>query len=204
MMTTTNPVRVPAGVSTGGQFTAAARAESSVDLSASGMESLIRRGVLSPGARGMDPREAIDQHAEATGATFAERVDMLGEVGLRPRLRVDDLLDGEKLARADLEAVDLAEVEVDLVDGVDEFTVWRRPQKVRGRWRVDLGDEFGTAAGVIYANDEALVAVAEYDEEERCSQCGANLADGEGFDGRCGNCADRAEADGEWDDEEDD
>lgn len=29
------------------------------------------------------------------------------------------------------------------------------------------------------------------DEDERC-ECGASLADGEGYDGQCGNCADRA------------
>ncbi len=30
--------------------------------------------------------------------------------------------------------------------------------------------------------------------EQWCSQCGAPLDDGEGYDGSCGNCADRAEA----------
>lgn len=28
---------------------------------------------------------------------------------------------------------------------------------------------------------------------ERCSDCRRSLADGEGWDGRCGNCADRRE-----------
>ncbi len=194
-----NTARVPAGVTTGGQFAVSARSESAVDLAGPGIESLICRGVLSPGARGMNPREAIDQYAEATGAPFAERVDLLREVGLRPRFDVGDLLDGEKLTRADLEAVDPFRAEVDLVDGVDEFRVWRRPQKIRGRWRVDLGDQFGTAAGVIYADDGVQVDVAEHDEEERCSQCGADLGNGEGYDGRCGDCADRMEPDGEDD-----
>lgn len=35
---------------------------------------------------------------------------------------------------------------------------------------------------------------------ERCSRCGANLADdeGEGYDGLCGSCADIAEHEGRW------
>lgn len=198
-MTSPSTNRVPAGVTTGGQFAAGARAEPDLTLASPGVERLIARGVLSPGARGMDPREAIDQHAEATGAPFAERVELLREVGLRPRFDVGDLLDGEKLTRADLEAVDPFRAEVDLVDGVDDFRVWRRPQKIRGRWRVDLVDQFGTAAGVIYADDVVQVDVAEHDEEERCSQCGADLGNGEGCDGRCGDCADRMEPDGEDD-----
>jgi hypothetical protein len=32
-----------------------------------------------------------------------------------------------------------------------------------------------------------------YGDEDRCA-CGASLDDGEGYDGKCGNCADRAEA----------
>lgn len=34
--------------------------------------------------------------------------------------------------------------------------------------------------------------------ENHCSECGASLDDGEGYDGLCGNCADRAEAAGRW------
>ena len=30
--------------------------------------------------------------------------------------------------------------------------------------------------------------------DDCCDECGADLSDGEGYDGRCGNCADRAEA----------
>ncbi|CCG43339.1 hypothetical protein [Magnetospirillum molischianum] len=29
--------------------------------------------------------------------------------------------------------------------------------------------------------------------DDRCSECGASLEDGEGYDGKCGNCADREE-----------
>jgi hypothetical protein len=193
MTSTTNTTRMPAGVSTGGQFAGSARSESDVELSGSGIETLVRRGVLSPGARGMDLREAIDQYIESTGASFVERVDLLRAVGLAPRFAFGDLLAREKLTRADLEAVDPFRAEVDLVDGVDEFRVWRRPQKIRGRWRVDLGDAFGTAAGVVYADDGVEVDVAEHDEDERCSRCGVDVGDGEGYDGYCGDCADAAE-----------
>ena len=31
------------------------------------------------------------------------------------------------------------------------------------------------------------------DEDDVCSECGASLDDGEGFNGLCGNCADAAE-----------
>jgi len=34
--------------------------------------------------------------------------------------------------------------------------------------------------------------------EESCDECGASLADGEGYDGLCGNCADKAERHGRW------
>lgn len=147
----------------------------------------------------MDPREAIDQHAEASRASFAERVDLLNEVGLRPRFRVGELLADERLTRADLEAVDPLTAEVDLVDGVDDFRVWRRPQRVGGQWVVHLSDRFGTAAGVIRADDDTLVDVAEHDVDERCGQCGGDLSDGEGFNGYCGQCADQLEPDGEAD-----
>lgn len=195
MTSTTYTTRVPAGVSAGGQFAASARSESAVELGGSGIETLVRRGVLSPGARGMDPREAIDQYVESTGAPFVERVALLREVGLSPRFAIGDLLPREKLTRADLEAVDPFRAEVDLVDGVDEFRVWRRPQQVRGRWRVDLGDTFGTAAGVVYADDGVEVDVAAHDEDERCSRCGGDLGDGAGYDGHCGDCADANEPD---------
>jgi RNA polymerase subunit RPABC4/transcription elongation factor Spt4 len=38
------------------------------------------------------------------------------------------------------------------------------------------------------------------DDEDTCDQCGTDLADdeGEGYDGLCGNCADKAEAEGKW------
>lgn len=46
--------------------------------------------------------------------------------------------------------------------------------------------------------DEAL------DDDERCSECGGELSDNEGYDGLCGPCADAAEAEGRWGDPDDD
>lgn len=37
----------------------------------------------------------------------------------------------------------------------------------------------------------------EQDSEERC-ECGQPLADNEGYDYLCGNCADHAEHEGQW------
>jgi DNA-directed RNA polymerase subunit RPC12/RpoP len=31
-------------------------------------------------------------------------------------------------------------------------------------------------------------------DEDKCTECGARLDDGEGYDGLCGNCADRRAA----------
>ena len=43
----------------------------------------------------------------------------------------------------------------------------------------------------------AQAVLLEEGEEDKCSDCGASLGDGEGYDGRCGACADKAEADKE-------
>lgn len=48
--------------------------------------------------------------------------------------------------------------------------------------------------------DGIAAAYTEWADENLCSECKDHLLDdGEGFDGRCGNCADRAEKNGEWD-----
>jgi hypothetical protein len=56
----------------------------------------------------------------------------------------------------------------------------------------------------LWAIDHGITELAEFDSlydaspaesaEERCFECNASLDDGEGYDGRCGNCADRHEA----------
>lgn len=47
----------------------------------------------------------------------------------------------------------------------------------------------------------ALQELEDHGHIERCRAegCGNDLDDGQGFDGYCGDCADQAEADGEWD-----
>lgn len=65
------------------------------------------------------------------------------------------------------------------------------------------------------ARGEADVDLADVDEpddlededgfdDDSCSDCGADLSDGEGYDGLCGECADAAEAEGRWDGDDDD
>lgn len=44
------------------------------------------------------------------------------------------------------------------------------------------------------------VETDDWDKDEKCSDCGDSLADseGEGYDGLCGDCADKAESKGKW------
>lgn len=48
----------------------------------------------------------------------------------------------------------------------------------------------------------ALQALEDSGDIERCSECQSSLDDGEGWNGLCGNCADQAEDDGEWDEDD--
>jgi hypothetical protein len=47
-------------------------------------------------------------------------------------------------------------------------------------------------------HSDHLSEVHDDDGDDSCSECGADLDDGQGFDGLCGNCADRAEVEGRW------
>lgn len=47
---------------------------------------MVAAGVLSPAALGMDPGEALEQHAEACAFTPAERRALAERFGLRPDL----------------------------------------------------------------------------------------------------------------------
>lgn len=52
-----------------------------------------------------------------------------------------------------------------------------------------------------YADHQCLDSVSRCDEHCACEElctCGASLADGEGYDGYCGNCADRLERAKRW------
>ncbi|WP_114906747.1 hypothetical protein [Ornithinimicrobium murale] len=56
----------------------------------------------------------------------------------------------------------------------------------------DLDDRYRSGANIAFESDG--------DDEDVCS-CGASLDDGEGYDGMCGNCADRADNDLQYNDE---
>ena len=72
----------------------------------------------------------------------------------------------------------------------------------------DIVSEQGDGLAVDYAraflSDVDWYEIAEHhaadnpelldsDDDDTCSQCGASLDDGEGYDGLCGNCADKAD-----------
>lgn len=75
------------------------------------------------------------------------------------------------------------QVDVDLAnwDG-DAGTHWGEGDEGRDYLGVDV-----TVAGVAVHSDEHELA-------DTCFECGDTTADGEGWAGRCGNCADRAES----------
>ncbi|XKH58345.1 hypothetical protein LG293_17110 (plasmid) [Citricoccus nitrophenolicus] len=89
------------------------------------------------------------------------------------------------------------EFEIDLNDDeLDNYTIYEGNEEL---------------ASFVYTGDPedhdvlqsaALNELSSTGDIERCSECEGSLADGEGYDGLCGNCADRAEKDD--DDDEDD
>lgn len=42
------------------------------------------------------------------------------------------------------------------------------------------------------------MSVCDDCREDMCDECGGSLADGEGYDGYCGECADTFEMQGRW------
>lgn len=73
---------------------------------------------------------------------------------------------------------------------------------------VPTGGQFAATsrgeADVVLGDDvETDIEDDEFDDDS-CSDCGADLSDGEGYDGLCGECADAAEAEGRWDGDDDD
>jgi len=84
----------------------------------------------------------------------------------------------------------LNEINRDLDAGESGLPSWLETTHIVGLaiWAIEHGiaglDEF----------DSLYDADPDEDGIERCSECNAPLDDGEGYDGRCGNCADRREA----------
>lgn len=66
------------------------------------IEQMIGAGELAPAARDMEPREAIEQWAQANAVSYSERVDKLAGAGLLPVTRADDIGPGEAI---DLEPI---------------------------------------------------------------------------------------------------
>ncbi|WP_156251017.1 hypothetical protein [Pseudactinotalea terrae] len=172
-MTTRN--RVPAGVSVGGQFAPTSRTEASVRLPAAAAQhvsALITAGRLSPAGRGMDPREAIEQMAEAEALNISEKAHQLARAGLSVRDRADTLVVGDVLigrdgTRREVEHTVLTERTVELETDEGVTLTLDRDERV----------DFELGHG-------------------RCSTCGEELDLG-GWDGLCGSCADADESDGD-------
>lgn len=73
----------------------------------------------------------------------------------------------------------------------------RDPELGPGTYSARYIDADGEAAwGSLIVEDGN--SYLDTDDEDLCSRCGASLDNGEGYDGLCGNCADRAENEGRW------
>lgn len=79
------------------------------------IETMIARGQLSPAARGMEPREAIEQWAEANVASLREQQAEYEQAGMYLRLTPDALVAGDAV---DLEPIirEFGDSEVDEAD----------------------------------------------------------------------------------------
>lgn len=167
--------RTPAGVTEGGQYATTARTEPDVSLFAlparEHIELLIAAGRLAPGARGMDPREAIEQMAEVEGADYTDTTAELALAGLQRRGRAEHLVPGDRVL-----------LEGRLV-GVEHVE--------RSSFAVALLLDDGATLSLSYVDDVDFEPGAG-----RCSACGNEL-EVAGRHGRwlCGPCADDAAAD---------
>ncbi|MFC8798563.1 hypothetical protein ACFT2C_12590 [Promicromonospora sp. NPDC057138] len=61
------------------------------------IERMVQTGYLSPGARAMDPREAIEQHAEASVMLFVQKVSWYEQAGLYMRADAEDIREGDRI-----------------------------------------------------------------------------------------------------------
>lgn len=145
-----------------------------VDQEAAAMihvERLIAAGRLSPAARGMDPREAIDQMAAAEALDYSEHSAELAAAGLHRRGRPADLLPGD---------------EVILAHGPVEVTAVHDAGQGRVTLELDNGSSW-----TLPGDDDV-----EFDTgPNRCLGCGQE-ADYDGWDGHCGECADARDGSG--------
>lgn len=169
-----NQKRTPAGVSEGGQFANATRNEADVSLvtqpAQRHIELLIAAGRLSPAARGMDPREALEQMTEAEALTFSDSAAEFALAGLAMRAPAASLAVGDTLVEADGTHCEIEHVKVTSLD-------------------VELELDDGRSL-VLGTNEQVDFTPGP----GRCAGCGSEL-DGAGWDGYCGECADAVDAD---------
>ena len=169
-----NQSRQPAGRPTGGQYAATERAEAPVSLSPIGRED-------------QDALKALE--AARDRATKPEAKAIVQQLIDNPHRAAYALLkvaaylgsneewDSEMLEGI---ATDCGSAGLPRVGDQTE-------EALRG-YR-ELADQFG------YSHD----GPEDDEDDDACADCGEPLDDGEGYDGYCGNCADKLEAAGRWD-----
>ena len=154
------------------------------------INSLVAAGVLSPGARDMDPRAAVEQHAEANVMTYAEKADLFDRANVMFVGTVEALVEADLV---DLEPLLLAygardeSFDADLITTLDELAT------------VEAVATNPDGSMTIYTDQMNLAVPAGAEVEyrpsmaSRCCECGESSTGGDGSDGLCGNCADVAE-----------
>lgn len=152
------------------------------------IERKIQAGHLSPSARGMDPREVIEQNAEANGMPFAWKLSWYEQAGLYMQADAEDIREGDRI---DLEPL-LREYSKDALEGDAEpamselETVLQHDDiMVDGRRvtsihtaQVHIEVPLGTQVEFMPAPDNA----------NRCDSCGDEMDDAE-EDYLCSYCA---------------
>lgn len=182
--------RQPAGTPTGGQFAVTARPENVTvlpDRAQTAIETMISLGALSPAARGMDPREAIDQWAEANGAPWEDRMLALRAAGMFPVLRADELQPGDLAQVDDLTGRDDVTLTLD-VDDVTEVVIAETTATTGTTITFRLRDtDYSAQLGTLTIARHATLEVDP--SPDRCTSCGLDAADADGLGGRCWECA---------------
>lgn len=152
------------------------------------IERMIQAGFFAPGARGMDPREVIEQNADANGMPFVQKVSWYEQAGLYMQADAEDIREGDRI---DLEPL-LREYSKEDLDGDAEpsmselATVIQHDDiMVDGRRmtsiytdQVHIQVPLGTRVEFTPAPDNA----------NRCDDCGDEMDDAE-EDYQCSSCA---------------
>lgn len=197
------PARHPKGApsSVGGRFAPSPHDENATALSPPApakvrppkqatefVDRMIQAGYLSPGARGMDPREVIEQHAEASVMLFVQKVSWYEQAGLYMRAGAEDIREGDRI---DLEPL-LREYSKDALEGDAEpsmpelaTVVQHDGIMVDGRRVTSIHTDQAHIQVPLGTQVEFMPAP---DNANRCDDCGDEMDDAE-EDYLCSSCA---------------